>query len=113
MLYEVITPLELVKWNPGKVLMPLGCFFLVVLLRSFTGTIMTFPWKSTTVTGALLVTAVILGKALGGFFADKIGVIRTTILSLSIASVLFLFSSVSIAGLIAVFLFNMTSYNFV
>ncbi len=95
-------------YSPGKIILPLGCFFLVVLLRSYTGTIMTFPWKTTTTAGILLVTAVIFGKVLGGILADRFGVIKTTILSLSLSSVLFLFSSLSPAGLTAVFLFNMT-----
>ena len=80
---------------------------LVVVLRSYVGMTLSFPWK----TGAwsvLTVCGVALGKAAGGFLADRLGAIRTSVASLSLCAVLFLFSDVAVCGLLAVFLFNMT-----
>ena len=84
-----------------------GCLFLVVCLRSYLGMVMSYSWKNTT-WSAVIVLAVILGKLSGGMLADIIGVKRTTFVSLGAATILFLFSDVPIAGVMAVFFFNMT-----
>ncbi len=81
--------------------------FLVVVIRSYAGVTMTFPWKS----GQLAVLAVIalaLGKALGGYAADKFGAVLTSILSLALSGVLFIFSGNAVPGILTVLLFNMT-----
>lgn len=85
----------------------LVCCFLVVLLRSYLGMVLSFPWK----TGgwALALTcALVLGKAAGGFLGDRLGMVRGAILSLGLAAVLFCLSGFPLAGTAAVFLFNMT-----
>ena len=82
------------------------CLFLVVLLRSYLGAVLSFPWKDTL--GVPLVCAVVLGKALGGLLADRIGLNRTVLFSLLPATALFLISDFPPAGLAAVLLFNMT-----
>lgn len=81
--------------------------FLVVALRSHIGMILTYPWK----TGALALVAVcmvVFGKALGGMISDKAGIRKTVIVSLGAATVLFLIGGLPLAGLCAIFLFNMT-----
>lgn len=80
---------------------------LVVVLRSYVGMTVSFPWK----TGAwsvLFVCGVALGKAVGGVLADRLGAMRTTVLSLSLCAVLFCFSHVPLCGVLAILLFNMT-----
>ncbi|MCL2018801.1 MAG: hypothetical protein FWG70_03485 [Oscillospiraceae bacterium] len=84
------------------------CLFLVVCLRSFTGLALDFPWKGTGHTGTFLICAVVFGKVLGGFAADRFGVRKTAFCSLFVAAILFLFPSVSAAGIMAVLLFNFT-----
>lgn len=80
---------------------------LVVVLRSYVGLTLSFPWK--TGTWALLaVLGVALGKAAGGFLADRMGATRASALTLSLCAILFLLSDVAVCGLLAVFLFNMT-----
>lgn len=88
-------------------LLVLICCFLVVVLRSYLGMVLSFPWK----TGgwALSLTcALVLGKAAGGFLGDRLGMVRASVLSLGLAAVLFCLSSSPWAGTAAVFLFNMT-----
>lgn len=85
----------------------LSACFLVVVLRSHIGMILTYPWK----TGALAFAAVcmvVFGKVLGGLISDKAGVRKTVIISLGAAAVLFLVGELPIAGLGAMLLFNMT-----
>lgn len=88
-------------------LLVLICCFLVVVLRSYLGMVLSFPWK----TGgwALALTcALVLGKAAGGVLGDRLGMVRAAVLSLGLAAVLFCLSGSPWAGTAAVFLFNMT-----
>lgn len=85
----------------------LACCFLVVVLRSYLGMVLTFPWK----TGGWalgMVCAVVLGKAAGGFLGDRLGMSRAAALSLGLSAALFCLSGSPLAGTAAVFLFNMT-----
>lgn len=80
---------------------------LVVVLRSYVGMTLSFPWK-TGIWSLLSVLGLALGKAAGGFLADRIGPVRASSLTLSLCAILFLFSDQPLCGLLAVFLFNMT-----
>lgn len=84
----------------------LACLFLVVVLRSYAGGVLSFPWSGPL--GPALTACVVLGKVLGGVAADRIGVRRTVWLSLPLAAGLFLLGDLPAAGLAAVLLFNMT-----
>ena len=89
-------------------LLPAICLFVVVCLRSYTGMMLDFAWKGEGSYALILVCATVLGKASGGFIADALGTRSAVIISLCIAAVLFVFSSVPPAGIIAVLAFNMT-----
>ena len=95
--------------NPGVPSLPLVavCLLFVVCLRSFVGLTLDFPWKNA-VYGAVLVGAVVCGKALGGIASDRIGIKRCALASLGCAAVLFCFSGFPTVGIVAVLLFNMT-----
>ena len=80
---------------------------LVVVLRSYVGMTLSFPWK-TGVWSLISVCFVALGKTAGGFLADRLGAVRASVLSLSLCGVLFLFCGNPVCGVLAVFLFNMT-----
>lgn len=82
--------------------------FIVVCLRSYVGMMLNFPWKAEKSWGLILICAVVLGKAGGGVLADTIGSVKASVLSLGLSTVLFIFSQYPIAGILAVFLFNMT-----
>lgn len=91
----------------GDALWALACCFLVVVLRSYVGMVLTFPWK----TGAWAVAsvcAVVLGKTAGGFLGDAMGMQKAAIGSLGLSALLFCFGCVPLAGVAAMFLFNMT-----
>lgn len=91
-----------------QLLMAVACLFLVVVLRSFVGLSLDFSWKGIGNWGAALICGVVFGKTLGGFFADRFGILKTTVFSLSMAALLFLFPQIPLAGVGAVMLFNMT-----
>jgi len=93
---------------PPKLIISVVCLFLVVCLRSYTGLAVDFPWKGFGFLGVALVCASAFGKTLGGFLFDRFGAFKTVILSLGIASVLFLFPQNPVAGVSAILLFNMT-----
>jgi len=84
------------------------CFFLVVFMRSHAGMALTFSWKSLSYWSLIAVSAVVGGKALGGFLADRFGVLKVATFSLSLAAVLYLFSAAPLPGVGAILLFNMT-----
>lgn len=85
----------------------LACFFLVVVLRSYLGMVLSFPWK----TGGWalgVLCGVVLGKAAGGFLGDRLGMRRAAAISLGLAAVFFCLSGFPMAGVAAMFFFNMT-----
>lgn len=81
--------------------------FLVVILRSLEGMILTFSWN-TGILSLILVCMAAGGKCAGGFAADRFGSYRTSVVSLGLAAVLLLVSDCWFAGLLGVLTFNMT-----
>ncbi|MDE6750736.1 MAG: hypothetical protein K2K21_16990 [Lachnospiraceae bacterium] len=81
---------------------------IVVVLRSYIGMSVGFSWKTGIAAGLLAVLALACGKTAGGFLAARYGLYRTAVVSLMLASVCYLFSSIMPVGLAALFLFNMT-----
>lgn len=96
------------KGKTGAVCLPAIAVLLVVILRSYIGMSVTFPWKITAFAGVLSTLAIVCGKAAGGFLAARFGILRTVLLSLTAAGVSFLFSGSMPMGILALFLFNMT-----
>ena len=106
--YPRNAPLSLEGVGSGGALVAVACFFLVVCLRSYVGLSLDFPWKGIGIGGIALICAVVFGKTIGGFAADRFGVTRTACISLGVAAFLFLFPTIPLAGVAAVLLFNMT-----
>lgn len=86
----------------------LGGCFLVVILRSLVGFEVTFSWKTTVWMSLLATLAVVLGKMAGGLAASGKSRSYVILLSLSFSALGYLFSDFVPAGLLALFLFNMT-----
>lgn len=83
-------------------------FFAVVIIRSYGGFAVVFPWKTAGITAFAAVLATAGGKALGGFAADKAGITVSSAVSMLSAALLYLFSDNIIAGIGAIMLFNMS-----
>ncbi|MFB0921652.1 MAG: hypothetical protein QMB62_12370 [Oscillospiraceae bacterium] len=92
----------------GSILFILICLFIVVCLRSYVGSTLSFPWKGEGHFALYLVIAVVCGKALGGVFADRFGAMITSFVSLLSSALLLLFFRTPLCGILAIFLFNMT-----
>lgn len=93
----------------GSAWLAVLCLMLTVCLRSYVGMILAFEWKSRLPLGFAAIVGVVLGKMLGGVIGDKIGYLKTAVLSLGLAAVLFLFAfDVPAVGIAAILLFNMT-----
>lgn len=92
----------------GRFLAAAACLFLVVCLRSFAGLALDFSWKGVGYWGTALICAVVFGKTIGGFAADRFGLLPTTVVSLGLSALLFLLPGVPVAGVAALLLFNMT-----
>ena len=90
---------------PSGAILPLVALFLVVCLRSFLG--MTDAFSAASIPKWIAVLCVAGGKATGGLLGDRIGISRTSVLSLGVCTVLLLIPH-DFARLLAVFLFNMT-----
>ncbi len=84
------------------------CLFIVVCLRSYVGSTLSFPWKGEGHFALCLVIAVVCGKAFGGILADHFGAGITSFVSLFVCALLFLFFRAPLCGILAIFLFNMT-----
>ena len=82
--------------------------FLVVCLRSHVGLTLQFPWKGSGYWGLALISGVVLGKVAGGFAADRFGMLKTSVFSMLGAAFLFLLPNVPMAGVLSIFLFNMS-----
>ena len=90
----------------SPIFLVISCFA-VVVLRSFVGFQVVFPWKSGWLALAA-VGAVVLGKMAGGWLADRFGARRVTVLSLSLAAAGYALGNVPAFGLLALLCFNMT-----
>ncbi len=93
--------------NRKKIIM--YCLLIIICIRGYLGLILNFKWKSNFIIGLIAVSAVVLGKILGGIIGDKFGWKRTSTISLIFSAILFIFSFDNmICGMIAILLFNMT-----
>lgn len=84
------------------------CCFAVVILRSYVGLSVSFPWKTGALFGWLAVAAVAFGKTAGGILAARFGMDRTIQFSLLLAAGCFLLGNIPVFGLAALLLFNMS-----
>lgn len=83
--------------------------FAAVVLRSYFGLILTFSWKTGFWLPFLFICGVALGKALGGFWGDRFGLLPAALGSLGLSAMCFLFAETSIfCGILGVCFFNMT-----
>lgn len=88
---------------------PILMILLVVILRSFYGTAVSYDWKNTFARSLIFALCIVAGKALGGIAADLMGVRIASILSVGGAAVTVLFSENSMfMGCLSILLFNMT-----
>lgn len=86
----------------------IAALFLVVVMRSYVGMTLTFPWKGEGQWSLWLLLALFGGKALGGVLADLLGAAETAVLSLLAGALFFVLYEEPVCGVLAVFFFNMS-----
>jgi len=80
-----------------------------IVIRSFIGLVLVFPWKTQLVLAVILTLSVVLGKAFGGILADKFGFKKIAVISLILSAPLLAFSTNNVVlAILAIFLFNIT-----
>ena len=84
------------------------CCVLVVILRSYIGMAVTFPWKTTVLSGFAAVLAVVLGKIAGGILGAIYGFRKISMISLFFAAICYISGAWMPMGIAALLLFNMT-----
>ena len=101
------SPSQVSKISYLKLIIVLLLF--VLAIRSIYGLKVVFLWQNNITLLYTLTTAIVTGKIIGGFTADKFGWIKTSALTLVIAiPLLVFFPSTPILAIIGVFLFSMT-----
>lgn len=91
----------------NRAFLPIICFFLVVVLRSYLG-MRKFSWGGQANWGIYLICAVVFGKAMGGILADWFGFRKVAFVSLAASVICFAGSSIPVCGVLGIFFFNMT-----
>lgn len=107
--YKINNEVPEFKDIPSKEQIIMYCLLITICIRGYLGLILNFEWKSNFIIGLIVVSAVVLGKMLGGVIGDKFGWKITSTLSLIFSAILFIFAfDHVICGIIAILLFNMT-----
>lgn len=101
-------PISFPRLESSNLVITISALFLVVCLRSYIGLILKFDWKSKEIWNILFISFVVLGKMAGGFVAAKLGLMKASVISLGLATICFIFSTNPMAGIAAIFFFNMT-----
>jgi FSR family fosmidomycin resistance protein-like MFS transporter len=95
--------------NFGLVIFTLSLLFATVVIRSLIGSTVIFVWKSNIYLLLILTCAIIAGKAVSGYIADRFGWIKISIIALGIAAPLLAFApNIPLYAIIGIFLFQMT-----
>ena len=99
---------EIPKIDKIKII-AITCLMLTVVIRGYVGLILSFEWKADFVVALISIFAVVFGKMLGGIIGDKIGLNKTSLISLILSAILFIFAfDNSVIGILAILFFNMT-----
>ena len=80
-----------------------------VAVRAIGGSVVSFPWKTTAALSLLTVGCVFAGKALGGLVCDRVGPVRSAVLSILPAGILIAFGAAwMVPSLLGQFALNLT-----
>jgi len=102
------TPGARPPWPPG-VVVTLALVLTCIAVRSLVGFAVVMPWKSPFPFAVAALVVVVLGKALGGVVADRVGWGRTAVGALALAAPLLAFGpNEAPAGSLGLFLVNLT-----
>lgn len=103
---QAISPLPLSR---GRLAGVIGCMFFTVLLRSYMGTVLAYPFLSKASLAFLFTVSIFLGKFLGGVLSQRFGLLPFAAAGQVSAAILFVLSvRLPVLAYPAIFLFNTT-----
>ena len=79
-----------------------------ISIRGIVGFVVNFSWGSNKLLIICLTIAIVLGKGIGGILGDKFGWRRITMVGLLLSAPLIAFGNYPLAGILGMFLFNLT-----
>ncbi|MBQ1491875.1 MAG: hypothetical protein IIZ39_07930 [Blautia sp.] len=80
----------------------------VVILRSYVGFAVSYPWRTGIMAGVVATACIVLGKMLGGLCMCAFGKRKTILASLLLAALCYVFLAHPFTGLLSLLFFNMT-----
>lgn len=93
--------------NNFNIAMIVALIGLSIIVRSIGGSAIIYSWKNGFVLGLIYTISIVIGKAFGGFVADKFGLIKVAMVSLICSTVcLILGYNIHVLAYIGIFLFN-------
>ena len=98
-----------VKSTSNHSLLIISFILIPIVVRSLIGLSNEFPWKENQFMLLILIASVALGKVVGGFMADRFGLVHVGVGGFILSAPLLAFySSVPILGILGAFVFNFT-----
>ncbi len=95
------------KLNNSSVVLIVIFIGLSIIVRSIGGNAITYSWKNGLALGLIYTISMVFGKAFGGFFADKLGLLKIALASLGCSAIfLVLGYNIHMFAYIGIFLFN-------
>lgn len=80
---------------------------LSIIVRSIGGSAIIYNWKSEFVLGLIYTISIVIGKAFGGLLADKFGLLKVCLISLTCSTICLLFGyNIHVFAYIGILLFN-------
>ena len=96
------------KLDNSRVLLIVIFIGLSIIVRSILGIKVVYSWKNTFVLGLIYAISMVLGKALGGFLADRLGLLKVALGSFFLSAIcLVLGYNIHMFAYIGILLFNM------
>ena len=95
------------KFNHLRVALIVALIGLSIIVRSIGGSKIIYSWKSGFILSFIYTISIVIGKAFGGLFADRIGITKVALISLTGSAIFLLFGyNIHIFAYIGILLFN-------
>ena len=96
-----------IEFNNFSILLIVILIGLSIVVRSIGGSAIIYTWKSGFILGFIYTISIVIGKAFGGFLADKFGLLKVALISLAGSEIcLILGYNIHIFAYIGILLFN-------
>lgn len=95
------------NFNNFNITMIIILIGLSIIVRSIGGNAIIYTWKNGFILGLIYTLSIVIGKAFGGLLADKFGLIKVALISLTCSAICLLFGyNIHVFAYIGILLFN-------